>query len=391
MGTAAVTSTVLDRVRELTPGIAARAQEIEDGRGLPPDLVAELTSAGCFRMLVPRRYGGEELDIAACLDVIEELSAADASTGWSVMIACSNLIVFGLFDAATVDAVYAAGPDVVSAGSHAPKGTARSVDGGYVLSGQWPFASGCRHSDWLFVHAAVRRDDEPHLMANGMPVMRLAVLPSAEVEIVDTWNALGLRGTGSHDVLVKNVFCPTERTCELFGGWSTLPDTVFRVPPVAPLALFIAAVAVGAGRAAMDDVVAVATGGKRPAYGSRRVAESPLFLTRLGEADAQLRAARALLHEEARQAWHKAAGRGEFSLLDRARMRSASTFAVRAAAEATEAAFRLAGSGALYDGSPLQRRFRDVTTVAQHAGVGPEFFPIAGALLAGEPVDTMRI
>ncbi|MEV7040428.1 acyl-CoA dehydrogenase family protein [Amycolatopsis sp. NPDC051061] len=391
MGRGPVSSTVLDRVRKLAPGIASRAQEIEDARALPPDLVAELTGAGCFRMLVPRRYGGEELDIAACLDVIEELSTADASTGWSAMIACSNLLVFGLFPQATVDAVYANGPDVVSAGSHAPKGTARPVDGGYVLSGQWPLASGCGHSGWVFVHAAVGNGDEPELMSNGMPVMRLALLPAAEVEIVDTWRALGLRGSGSHDIRVRDVFCPAERTCRLFGGWSTLPDTVFRVPPVAPLALFIAAVAVGAGRAALEDAAEVAAGGKRPAYGARRVAESPLFQTRIAEADTQLRAARALIHAEARQAWHTAAAGGDFSLLDRARMRAASTYAVQVATEATETSFRLAGSGALYDGSALQRRMRDVATLAQHASVGPEFYPIAGALLAGEPVDTMRI
>jgi len=353
--------------------------------------MSDLTAAGCFRMLVPRRYGGEELTVAESLEVIEELSRLDASTGWSVMIACSNLMVLGLLPPATFESIYAAGPDVISGGSHAPKGNATPVDGGYVISGQWPFASGCQHCAWLVVHAAVLRDGERQLMGNGMPVMRLAVLPAADVDVVDTWHALGLRGTASHDIRVGDVFCPQERTCQLFGATPTITAPVFAIPPIAPLALFIAAVAIGIAQGAIEDLVAVVAGGRRPAYGSRRVAESPLFQARLGEADAGLRAARALLYEEARRAWRKALAAQHFSLLDRARMRTASSYAVAAAADVADVTYRLAGSSALYDGSPLQRRLRDMHTLTQHAGVGPDFFPLAGALLAGEEIDPMRI
>jgi alkylation response protein AidB-like acyl-CoA dehydrogenase len=386
-----VSSTIFDGVRDLLPEVSRRADEIEKLRTLPDDLVADLTAAGCFRMLVPRGYGGEELSVAQSLDLIEELSRADASTGWVVMIAVSNLMVLGLLPAATFEAVYADGPDVILGGSHAPKGTAVPVEGGYRVSGQWPFASGCQHAAWLVGHAAVVRDGERQLMANGMPVMRLAMMPAAEVETIDTWHTVGLRGTGSHDIRVSDVFCPEERTCQLFGAVPTIAAPIFSIPPVAPLALFIAAVAVGAAQGAIDDLVAVVAGGKRPAYGARRVAESPLVQARLGEADAELRAARALIHDEADRAWSKALASQEFSLLDRARMRTASSHAVTVATTVADTAYRLAGSSSLYDGSTLQRRMRDIHAITQHAGVGPDFFALAGALLVGEEIDSMRI
>lgn len=386
-----MSSTVFDRVRELLPEVSRRADEIEELRTLPDDLVADITTAGCFRMLVPRRYGGEELTLAQSLELIEDLSRADASTGWVVTIACSNLMILGLLPAATFESVYTAGPDVILGGSHAPKGTAVPVDGGYRISGQWPFASGCEHSVWLVGHAVVLREGDRHFMDNGMPLMRLAMMPASEVEVVDTWHTVGLRGTGSHDIRVDDVFCPEERTCQLFGAEPTITAPIFSIPPIAPLALFIATVAVGVAQGAIDDLVAVVASGKRPAYGARRVAESPLFQARLGEADAELRAARALIHDEARNAWSKALAGQEFSLLDRARMRTASSHTVTVATTVADTAYRLAGSSSLYDGSVLQRRMRDIHTITQHAGVGPDFFPLAGALLVGEEIDPMRI
>ena len=386
-----MSSSVAERVHQLSPVIDRRADEIEKLHAIPSDIMAELTEAGCFRMLVPRSYGGEELTLAESLSIIEELAASDASTGWSVMIACSNLMVLALLPRATFDSIYRNGPDVICGGSHAPKGDAIPTRDGYIVSGQWPFASGCQHSDLLAVHAAVHQNGRRQLMQNGMPVMRLAVFPSAELEVVDTWDTLGLRGTASHDIRADQVYCPEEWTCQLFGAVPTIEGPVFSLPPIAPLALFIASVAIGIASGVLQDLVAVAEGGKRPAYGSQPVAKSALFQTGLGELDASLRAARALVLDEARRAWQQALSGKSFSLLDRARMRSASSFAVPAALKVAHGAFRLAGSSALHSDSPMQRRLRDIQTLAQHTGVGPEFFTIAGAILAGEETDTMRI
>ena len=190
--------TTLDAVRALVPDITARAEEIEQARTLPRDLVDDLAAAGCFRALVPRSHGGDELPLADALAVIEELARADGSVGWTVMIGAAAPALLGHLPAATFDAVYASGPDVISAGTFNPAGTATPVDGGFRASGQWSFASGCRHAQWFLAHCIV--DD------GRMPPLRMMVLPAADVQIVDTWSTMGMRGTGSHDFTVDGKF-----------------------------------------------------------------------------------------------------------------------------------------------------------------------------------------
>ncbi len=263
MGT--MTTTTLERVRELAPAMARRSAEIEEARRVPPDLLQDLVRAGCFRMLVPKRYGGDELTIAGALEVVEELARADGSTGWTVLIGATTALIFSLLPRSTFESIYADGPDVIEGGALAPKGRAIPLDGGFRVSGQWPFASGCQHCSWLVGRAVVLADGQPQLQANGMPVMRMAVFPAVEVEIVDTWHVSGLRGAGSHDICVDDTFCPEERTGALFGATPTIEATAFTIPPVTQLGLHLGAVAVGIAQAAIDYVVTLAVGGKRPA------------------------------------------------------------------------------------------------------------------------------
>jgi indole-3-acetate monooxygenase len=386
-------TTTLDNVRALGPELAKRAEEIEEARRLPLDIVDDLTAAGCFRMLVPRRFGGDELPLAGALGVIEALSAAEAASGWTVMIGATSPLVFGFLAPDVYAEIYSAGPDVIGGGTLAPKGTAVAVDGGYRFTGQWPFASGCLHSSWLAAHAlVVDEQGAPVPSEGGGPTLRMGVFPAAEVEVVDTWRVSGLRGTGSHDLRLADAFCPASRTCTVFGALPTVEGTIFSIPIVAQLGLFVAAVAVGIAQAAVDDVAALAASGKRPAFGpAKRVAESPVFQDRLGEADAIVRGARALMLSEAERAWARAVAGEEFALLDRARMRATGPQVTAMAAAAVDIAYALGGGTSLYDTSPLQRRLRDVRAVTQHAGVGRDFFGVVGALLAGEPVDAMRI
>lgn len=198
----------LDAIRKLVPAIAARSDEIEQGRRLPPDLVAQLRDAGCFRMLVPRRHGGDEAGLADHMAVVRELARADGAVGWTVMIGSSAPVILGGLPPTTLDAVYAAGPDVVLAGTFNPSGVATSVDGGFRASGRWSFATGCQHADWFIAHCVV--DD------GRMPPLRMMVLPAADVEILDTWSVSGRRGTGSHDFTVADAFIPAERTFSVF-------------------------------------------------------------------------------------------------------------------------------------------------------------------------------
>ena len=184
-------ATILAAVRELIPLIVTRRDEIERGRRLPVDLVECLRTAGCFRMLVPRRLGGAEASLSEHLQLVRELAIADGSVGWTVMIGSSAPMILGMLPTAAFDTVYADGPDVVGAGTFNPTGAATVVDGGFQASGRWAFASGCEHADWFVAHCMV--DD------GSMPPLRMMVLPASEVRIIDTWTVSGLCGTGSHD------------------------------------------------------------------------------------------------------------------------------------------------------------------------------------------------
>jgi alkylation response protein AidB-like acyl-CoA dehydrogenase len=342
-------------------------------------------------MLVPREYGGDELSLPDALRVVETLSRADASTGWTVMIGSHGPLVLSFLPRTTFEQIYAAGPDVILGGALAPKGAAVPGEGGYRVSGRWPFASGCQHATWLVGNCMVLTDGQPELMPDGMPMMRLAVFPADQVARHDTWDVVGLRGTGSHDISVQDAWRPADWTCTLFGGRSILEGPTFSISLLAQLALYIAAVAVGIAAGAVDDVGQVARSGKRRSLAPRRLAASPMFQEHMGEADGALRAARALLYAEAAGAWEKVTAGAMLGLLDRAQLRAAGAHVVRLSVRAVDIAYTAGGGTSLYETFPLQRRFRDIHALTQHASVAGDVIPLVGALLAGESVDAMRI
>jgi alkylation response protein AidB-like acyl-CoA dehydrogenase len=377
----------LERVRELTPAIRRRSTECEQARRVPLDLIAQLKTAGCFRMHVPSEYGGDDLTLSQALDVIEELARADGSTGWTTMIGCDAPALFARLPRTTFDAIYADGPDLIGAGATAPKGQARRVGGGYCVSGQWSFASGCQHAEWLIAHAViVDQTGQPELLPTGSPEMRVGVFPANEAEIVDTWRVVGLQGTGSHDFRLRDVYCPEERTFSLMGP-PCLPNAGFAIPILGRLALSLAAVAVGIGRGALDEIAELAGSGKRRIFASNRLAESVVFQDKLGEADATVRGARALLHADVDAAGAKASRGEEFSPLERLRVRATAAYVVRLMAQVVDLAYTAVGGSAIYQASPLQRRLRDIHALTQHIGVSGEAFEYVGALLAGEELD----
>jgi alkylation response protein AidB-like acyl-CoA dehydrogenase len=365
---------VLSAVRSLGPMLAAHADDIERARRLPPAVVEELTRAGCFRMLLPRRHGGDELDLVAAMRVSEELARVDGSTAWSVTIGSSTPLMFAALPEATFEAVYAAGPDVVMAGSLNPTGTAVAVDGGYRVSGRWRFASGCQHCHWVVAHCVV--DD------GGQPPLRVMVLPPDEVEIVDTWHVSGLCGTGSHDFTIDDVFVPRERTLSLWEP-PQIDFPLVHVPEVQSTALRFAAIAVGIARAALDDVVGLSTD-KVPMLDDAPLATNPWFRHHVGEADARLRAARALVYADAAEAWATAV-EGRAPDLDlRARIRGTAAWAVAAAASVVDAAYDAGGGSSIRAENPLQRRWRDAHALTQHFLVKPDIFTAVGTVLTGQ-------
>jgi alkylation response protein AidB-like acyl-CoA dehydrogenase len=370
-------SETMDAVRALAPEIAARADEIERGRRLPPDLVAQLRTAGCFRMLVPPEHGGAALDLAQHMQVLRTLTRADGSVGWTAMIGSSAPVILGMLPRATFDAIYADGPDIVFAGAFNPTGVASPVTGGFRATGRWAFASGCQHADWFVAHCFV--DD------GRMPPVRMMVLPAGQVEILDTWTVSGLSGTGSHDFAVDDVFVPEDSTFSVFeaGG---LDGPLGRIPELSFSSLQCANVAIGIAEGALADITSLATG-KRPMLADATLAANPLFRYQLAEADARFRAAEALLESVVASTWERAGAGGEFTPDQRARIRATSTWVTMAAAAITDVAYTAGGGTALYSSSPLQRRMRDAHAITQHFAVKPDTFTLAGAVLAGQDVD----
>lgn len=389
VGLAAETAvdTTLARVRALAPIIAARADEIEQRRGLPADVVESLRGAGCLRMLAPVASGGDELPLPHVVEVIETLARADGAAGWAVSQIALSQLILAYFPRAAVQRVYAGGPDVYVAGAVAPKGRATREPGGWRVAGQWPFVTGCEHAAWFYVQCVLRADHQIQAMPDGIPMMRLALVPRADVEIVDTWRALGLRGTGSHDVRVMRASCPEERTGALIGGRPSLRGVPYAIPLFDQAGLFIAAVALGIAQGALDAIVALAATGKRSAFSRIRLAESRTFQHRLGEAAMTVRAARALLHDSATAAWEAAAAEGAADRIEAAALRATALQVTAMSSAVVNNAYGLGGGSAVYDGSPLQRRLRDIHTASQHAWNGRGHTGSLGALLVGEEVE----
>jgi alkylation response protein AidB-like acyl-CoA dehydrogenase len=365
----------LDRARRLTPEIHARAAETELARRLPPDLLDELVAAGCFRILLPCSHGGVEASLRDALELYATLAGADASTGWTVMIGATAWVDMTRLPRPTFDACFPPDADTIVAGAFAPTGSIVPADGAYELTGRWALVSGCEHATWILLNAM----EDPTRMP---PALRACVLDPADVSIEDTWRAAGLRGTGSHHVRVDGLEVPADRTLVPLVGPPCVDAPIAHVWAPAVFSLAIGAVAVGAGRGAIDDVLAVA-GARVPFLSAEPVALDPHFHDGLARARTGLDAAWALVAEVAEALWTSARSGVPTSLDDRARARAAATWATQAAIAATEFAFTAGGASAIYDDSPLQRRLRDARAIAQHFLVRPGTFSDAGAVFAG--------
>ena len=266
------------------------------------------------------------------------------------------------------------------AGVFAPRGKAIVVDGGFQVEGQWPWGSGTQNADWVLAGCQIIRDGEFETHANGAPRGRMMCVPRSEIEFVDTWYVSGLAGTGSTDFAIRDRFVPEAFAAGL-GVDAPLDRPLYRFPQFGLLAMGIAAVALGLGRAAIDEMIEVA-GGKTPDASRRSLAQRPNAQTEVALAEAGLRSARAFYYEAIERAWAEALD-GRISIDSKRDIRLATTHATRAAAEAVDRMYTLAGGTSVYRRSPLQRIFRDVHVATQHMMVGPATLELTGRLLLG--------
>lgn len=376
-------------VAELAPRIAARAEEIEAARRLPADLAAELASAGLFRMIVPRSLGGLEMPPDEVVATIEAVAAADASVGWCLMIAATTGLTSAYLPRAVAAEVFA-DPNLITGGVFAPMGKAVVEGDHYRVSGRWSWGSGTANCGWIVGGAMIVENGAVRLLPNGQPDHRMMMFPRDAVELIDTWQSAGLKGTGSGDFAVKDVRVPRERSVSLIVDTPVEPGALYAFPAFGLLALGVAGVASGNARSALDEVK-TALASKRAPGSKRTAAERGAVQVEIARAEASLRAARALLYASLAEAWDRAQADGAIDTATRADLRLAATHMTRTAAAVTRDAYDLGGGAALYLSNPLQRRFRDAHAMTQHLMVGPATYELTGRVLLGLETDASTL
>ena len=376
-------SAMLDGARELAPLIREHAAAGEAARRLDPAVVAALRDAGLFRICVPAALGGAELDPASMFAAIEAVAEADGAAGWCVAVsATAGLLAAYLEEPAARE--IAGGSESVSCGVFAPMGKAAAADDGLKISGRWKLASGVDHADWVGLGCI--RDDST--AAPGEYVY--AILPRADVEVVDTWHSLGLRGTGSQDARVDGAVVPLERTAAIFSAGPRSDAALYRVTIYGIFALSIAAVCGGIARAAQDAILDLA-GAKVPAGARRKLAERETTQAQLAASEGALRAARAGVESACAAAWSEAEAGQVVGMESRVGLRLAATQMARTAHDVVQAAHELAGASSIYEGSPLERLVRDINVATQHMVIAPATWTLSGRLMLGLETDATQL
>jgi 3-hydroxy-9,10-secoandrosta-1,3,5(10)-triene-9,17-dione monooxygenase len=377
---AGVTSAeMVERARRLAPAIAARAEECERLRRLPEATERDLHAAGLFRVVQPARVGGADLDPGTLVDICAEIARVCPSTAWNIGNLSSHHWMLGYYPPRAQDELWDVSTDVLIATSLIfPNGRGRKVDGGYEVTGRWPLSSGIDNSDWNMLAFMVREKDD------GPPVdQRFALVHRSQYEIIDTWHAVGLSGTGSQDVAVKGLFVPDYRSLTAWAfngkphpGSQVNPSPLFRLPLLALGPYVLSGVMLGCAQGAYEQTVGAArkrnaTTTGLPLGGSQAVQ------IKVAEAGARIDAAEMIIRRVCDHAMEVARTGREAAHEDKLRYRRDAFFSARMCLEAVDIMMGIAGSGGLYLTSNMQRLFRDAHAANAHVMFSPD---IQGAL-----------
>lgn len=362
-------SILLDTAKSLGEQIRAAAPQVERERRVPASLLDALKRAGIFRMSLPEAFGGYEMDALTVVRVIEEVSRHDGSTGWIVMIGATSNHVSAFLPRKIAEEIFANEPDIITGGLlFPPIGRAVQVEGGYRITGHWPFGSGCEHCSWLFGPCTVFEGDKPKMNEQGEPEARLVLFPASAVTIHDTWHVSGLRGTGSHHYELQDLFVPTERTLQFRKDLP--PQTggaLYRLPMLGLIPPYMAAVALGVARGSIDAFVEYA---RNKSTRDGPLVERSLIKSRVAEAEAIVRSARAFVFDVTKEVWRKAQSALEITPHDVTLLRLSGAHAAHTCAHAVDLMYTAGGAASLYESSALQRHLRDINAVKQHGLMG---------------------
>jgi resorcinol 4-hydroxylase (FADH2) len=365
---------LIERARGLVPEIRALAEETERNRTISPAVIAKIRDAELLRTTRPKEFGGFEFDPTVALEIALTISAACASTGWAVNSALSNGISFGHYPVETQRELWGAGDDPFTCACFAPTGAAIPADGGYVLNGSWPYASGVDHASWIRLGALIKSPD-----AAPADDGAFFLLPTGDVEIEDNWFVYGLCGTGSKNIIVHDAFVPAHRVLRFAdtragrtSGADHHRNPLYRLPLLVLGASMLASTAVGAAKGALGDYLEM-TGGRKTrgalAGGGLAMAEFATIQLRFAEASAAVEAAELILMTDMRNAMAKLRAGQQITVADRIRARRDQAYATKLALQAVEALNASTGGAGLLLSSPIQRAWRDVNAVARHVSL----------------------
>ena len=351
-------------ISAVIPNIVAGAQETAANRAIAPQVVLALKQAGAFRSLIPQQYGGLEVDFLDFLDLVQQLAAADASTAWCV----NQAAVIGLTSLwLPNDKITEIWSDPLTSVANGPPFSGElSVDGeDYRLSGHWGFSSGCQHAHWMMGAARYSQGG-----------WRIAYFRPSQVKFIDNWQVEGLRGTGSFEFTLDHQLIPKDQVAD--AGQAATHVCDLTVVPVALLfATSFAAVALGVAQGALEDVLDIARG-KLPRYAALHLRDDPDVQRFIGQAQARWRSARTYLHATTAQVLTEVRQNLEISHEQRSQLRLVGTHVIRECADVVDLAYKIAGSTAIYQDQPLQRRFQDMHVITQHVQARESNFALLG-------------
>jgi alkylation response protein AidB-like acyl-CoA dehydrogenase len=370
------------RARSLGPAIAAAAQEIERTQRIPEPLLSQMHEARICRMLLPRSAGGDEIEPWIYLRALEEISRHDGSVGWNVFVANSAALIAPFLPPESARAIFG-DPRAVVAWGPPNASKARAVPGGYRVTGEWRFASGCRQATWMGAHCQVQEPDGSlRLNAAGRPLVRTLLVPVGQATLIDgSWEVIGMRGTMSGAYRLDDVFVPEEFSSTREDP--TLrrePGRLYAFPMQGIYAVGVAGVALGIARAMLDEFVALAA--RKTPRNQGRLADNAVVQANVAQREALLGAARAYLIDTLTSIW-SADDSWVIDVPSRARVRLACCFAIQAAENVADYTYKAAGTDAIFQGTPFERRFRDMHTLSQQMQSRAVHFESVGQILLG--------
>jgi len=382
----------VERARQLQPIIAAAAPRIQENRELPPDLVEALHESELYRLLIPRSCNGVELALPSFVEAMETVAKADASTAWCLSQAAGCSLAAAYLEPAMAQEIFGDPKGVLAWGPPAGKTQAIETKGGYRVSGVWQFASGSRHATWMGAKGPVFDAKGNIAMEKDgkTPVSRTMLFPRAKAKITDTWQVIGLKGTGSDRYEVDDLFVPVEHTL-LMDEPSARREagTLYRFPSVPIHGYTFCGVALGVARTALDAFIELAAG-KTPKHWNNTLRHSALIQYQVAEAEAKLRSAHMFLFQQLRDNWAAVEQTGDQTEQQRIGLRLATTHGIHQAKEVVDFAYAQAGSSAIFNGNPFERPFRDIHTICQQGQAAPINMEAVGQRLLGVDVSTSR-